>query len=79
MDIHRAKVLRQVKLIKDSSNDEDADLSTSVEELQDTLSILKGEYATLEAAYKQDLTKLDVLSNRLSILVNETTLWEGTS
>ena len=79
VDIHRAKILKQVNLIKDSSNDEDADLNAPVEELQGTLSTLQEEYATLESTYKQDLTKLDVFSNRLSILIKETTLWEGTS
>jgi hypothetical protein len=54
-------------------------LTTPVEELQETLHILKGEYVTLDTAYKQDLTKLDVLTNRLSTLVSETTLWEGTA
>jgi hypothetical protein len=74
-----AEILKQTKLIKDSSTDEDADHTTPVEELQETLLTLKGEYATLDTAHKQDLTKLDVLSNRISTLVSETTLWEGTA
>jgi hypothetical protein len=78
VDTQKAKVAKQAQLIKDSSNDEDADLFTPVEELHDTLQILKGEHVTLDAAYKQDLTKLDVLINRLSTLFSETTLWEGT-
>ena len=72
VDIHKAKVLKQAQLIKDSSNDEDTDLTTPVEELQETLHILKGEYVTLDTAYKQDLTKLDVLTNRLFTLVRGT-------
>jgi hypothetical protein len=54
-------------------------LNTPIDELQETLRILKGEYVTLDTAYKQNLTKLDVLTTRLSILVSETALWEGTS
>ena len=50
VDIHEAKVTKQAQLIKDSSNDEDADLTTQVEELQGTLQILKGEYVTLDTA-----------------------------
>jgi hypothetical protein len=74
VDIHKAKITKQAQLIKDSSNDEDADLNTPIDELQETLRILKGEYVTLDTAYKQDLTKLDVLTTRLSILVSETAL-----
>jgi hypothetical protein len=49
VDIHKDKVLKQAQLSKDSSNDEDADLTTPVEELQETLHILKGEYVTLDS------------------------------
>ena len=71
MDIHRAKVLKQVKLIKDSSNDEDSNLSTSVEELQVTLFTLKGEYATLEAAQQRVHDPLQYMNvfDRLSCCV----------
>ena len=54
-------------------------MTTLVEELQETLYILKGEYATLDTAYKQDVSRLEVLINRLSTLASETTLWEGTA
>jgi hypothetical protein len=50
-DTHKAKVVKQAQLIKDSSNDEDADLTTPVEELQEKLQIHKGEYVTLDTAY----------------------------
>ena len=78
VDTHKAKVANQAKLIKESSNDEDEDLTISIEELQGTLQILKGEFVSLDEVYKADMTKLDVLTNRLSTLVSETTLWEGT-
>jgi hypothetical protein len=70
VDIHRAKVLRQVKLIKDSSNGEDADLTLPVEELQETPSILKGEYATLDTAYKlHDMFFIDLSNLHQPLLV----------
>jgi hypothetical protein len=43
VDTHKAKVAKQAKLIKELSGDEDADLTISIEELQGTLQILKGE------------------------------------
>jgi hypothetical protein len=79
VDIHEAKVTKQAQLIKDSSNNEDADLTTQVEELQETLQTLKRENVTLDTAYKNDVTRLDVLTTRHSILVSETTLWEATA
>ena len=79
MDIHKAKVTKQAQLIKDSSNNVDADLTTQVEELQEILQKLKEEYVTLDKAYKTDVTKLDILITRHSILVSKTTLWEATA
>jgi hypothetical protein len=41
--------------------------------------MLKGAYVTLDTAYKNDVTRLDILTTRLFTLVSETTLWEATA
>jgi hypothetical protein len=67
VDTHKAKVAKQAKLIKERSNNEDADLTISIEELQETLQILKGEFVSLDEAYKADMTRLNVFTNRKSL------------
>jgi hypothetical protein len=66
VDTHKAKVAKQAKIIKKLSNDEDTDVTISIEELQGTLQILKGGYVSLDKACKADMTRLDVLTNRFS-------------
>jgi hypothetical protein len=49
VDIHKAKVTKQAQLIKDDSfNNEDADLTTQVEELQETLQTVRHSRQSLQ-------------------------------
>jgi hypothetical protein len=62
VDIHKAKVTKEAHNSSRIRHKEDADLTTQIEELQATLQTLKGEYAILDKAYKNDLTRLYILT-----------------
>ena len=53
-------------------------MTTQLEELQETLHKFTEEYASLDKAFKNDVTKLNIVTTRHSILVSETTLSEAT-
>jgi chromosome segregation ATPase len=78
VDILKAKVFKYRKLLNESQQAEDADLSVQTLEYEETLSKLTGELAPLEQTYLSGITQLKLLNQRHSILVSEKGNWETT-
>jgi hypothetical protein len=79
VDILKAKVVKNRKLLNDSQLVEDEDLSVQALEYEETISNLTGELAPLEQTYLDSITQLKLLKQRHSTLVSEKGNWETTN
>jgi hypothetical protein len=71
VDILKAKVVKNRKLLNESQLAEDANLSVQTLEYEETLSNLTGELAPLDQTYLADITQLKLLKQSHSTLVSE--------